>query len=476
MRLIRHGLVLWMMACLAHGAGAEPARGKQLFETAGCSGCHTSQPRPATPGEAAGLELPARSRILTKLRTLAAILQDREANPHLTPAQYCHHYGDFAREHTRVRQLIHDGNPLAPMPSWQQRSSQATTTDPAADIDAIIDYLLVSEGQAIDPAMVARWRQPVPACAALASPAGEHALAPAPVIPLDSQPQRRAELLARLNHIDRQTDLFRQAPAVSFLSYQNYLYNKISLVRGDDIDIWLLRQADLAELYNDIAKITADNRFPNHLLFLLVVDKTVLPYRAYYFERPDTGFQFIYNRPKRFLPLLVVNNRNTLSDAATNGCFECHASGPIRLRPRQWDAIPALDATAWQRLAEFNRHMLGYGHVTTDFPTGEAPLSPHDREQLTTEACQSCHDSQGIRAPLLRYHSKVIVALMNAHERADGYYEYSIPIPNMFLFPHNMKTLEPSIAPHQPAAMPPLMPLSAEENERLFQWIGTIRK
>lgn len=465
------------------------SRGQQLFESSGCTACHAPQVKVVQDGENRGFEMPPRSRILTRLRALAAILQDRESMQARTAghvhdvAQSCQFYRDFAEEYARVSRLVRDGNAAFPMPSWAQRTAAATEVagDNAADnnISELIDYLLVAEGQSLDKESLARWQHVSVNCnrdvvKEPSASASRNIMVSRPVL-LTGDQTRRAEILARLSHLDLQENALDLAPAVSFLSYQNFLFNKIGYLDDGDLDIWVLRQAALDEIFYDVQKILAGNRFPNLVYFVIAVDKSVLPYRSYFFSKPDETFRYIFRNPKRYLSPLTSRNRNAFEDADISGCFECHVSGPLRLRPRRWETIPDLSASDRQLMEAMNRRVLAYGPVTTDWPAGQPQLTEYEREPLRHEACAGCHSETAIRGPVLRYHSKEIVALMNAHEDAQGYYQYNIPKPNVFLMPKNMQTEQPSISQRTLAAMPPLMPLTEKDNAALFEWLGKIK-
>jgi hypothetical protein len=467
-------------------ANGEFVRGEQLFEHSGCASCHAPHIRVMQEGENRGMETPPRSRILTRLRTLAAILQDREARQlrkterHSDDGQTCHFYRDFAAEYLRIHKLIEEGNAAFPMPSWAQRTVTKLENLPASDdVSEVINYLLVAEGLMLDKNTISRWRTVSSACAADADKTYDSGFTRNVAMPqsivLDSDKTRRSEIFARLTAIDTEDNALNLAPAVAFLSYQNFLFNKISYIEDGDLDIWVLRQAALDEIFYDVQKILWGNRFPNLIYFVLVVDKSVLPYRGYFFSKPNETFQYIFSNPKRYLSPLTARNTNAFEDASLDGCFECHVSGPLRLRPRRWDAFPDLSAEDRRLMSSMNQRILSYGPVATDWPDNQPALSASEREPLRHEACEGCHSEKGIRGPILRYHSKEIVALMNAHEGADGYYQYSIPKPNMFLIPRNMQTEQPSISQRNLAAMPPLLPLTEQENAALFQWLGKIK-
>lgn len=458
-------------------------RGQHLFEHSGCTACHAPQVRVTQEGEGRGLETPPRSRILTRLRTLAAILQDREAMQARSgsklsyESQSCHFYRDFAGEYVRVSRLVKDGNASFPMPAWSQRTRDTSITDGDADknIRDIIDYLLVAEGLTLDGQTIARWGNFSGVCDDAASDSNAEGITAVKSVRLTGNKERRNEILARISYLDFQQNALTLAPSVSFLSYQNFLFNKVGYLEDGNLDIWVLRQAALDEIFYDVQKILLGNRFPNHVYFVIAIDKSELPYRSYFFSKPDETFQYIFRNPKRYLLPLISRNENAFVDAAMEGCFECHVSGPLRLRPRRWETIPDLSASDRRLMDAMNRRVLAYGPVTTDWPADQPALTEYEREPLRHEACAGCHSETAVRGPVLRYHSKEIVALMNAHEDAQGYYQYSIPKPNIFLVPGNMQTELPSISQTNLAAMPPLMPLTEKENAALFEWLGKIK-
>ena len=65
---------------------------------------------------------------------------------------------------------------------------------------------------------------------------------------------------------------------------------------------------------------------------------------------------------------------------------------------------------------------------------------------------------------------------MNAHEEKSGYYEYSLPNPDILdLFVGKFQTATPSISSKILPAMPPLASMTERENTELFNWIGELK-
>jgi hypothetical protein len=82
---------------------------------------------------------------------------------------------------------------------------------------------------------------------------------------------------------------------------------------------------------------------------------------------------------------------------AKDPCYACHPSGPRLVRPL---AQPGVD---WNRLALFNRRMLGYG--ACDF--GESVDARTRGAVNADERCTGCHNGVG-RGKLYAIHSRII--------------------------------------------------------------------
>ena len=452
----------------SYSADTAIERGQKMFENSGCIACHSAAVEDRNALAGIEYEKPPRARILTKLRTLAAMLQDREARfgAKAYAADCPAAYRAFAEEYQRVHALILNGNAVYPMPSWQQRSGMDTVAALAmadADIDEVMAYLLVSEGLSLLPEQIAHWRSGNRAC--------EHVEVPRVSLEVGDQ-QRREFIMARIEWLDKHQHAFDKLPDVTMLSYQNFLLNRIAFVEDGDLDIWTLRQADQEELYTDVVNIKAGSRFPNDALFIIVVDRQSPVYRAYFFKQPDMVYRWIYAKPRRFTRLEATRNPFEFVDADLSDCFGCHASGPLHLRPRQWQTVPELTEEEWSRLHHFNQRMLTYGPLITDRPASQPALDQYDLEQVTLQNCKDCHANSAIRSPLVRYHAKEIVALMNAHEQASGYFAYSQPNPDPLGLPKSIKTKVPSMYGRVLPAMPPLSVMTEQENTALFEWMG----
>jgi hypothetical protein len=144
----------------------------------------------------------------------------------------------------------------------------------------------------------------------------------------------------------------------------------------------------------------------------------------------------------------------------------------LHLRPRQWDGIGELSETDRALMKRFNQYTLGYGPMDIDWPANQKPLTPHEAEPVMINTCQDCHNANSIRSPLLRYHAKTIVALMNAHEDKQGYFNYGFPNPNPLGLPNELKTNVLSVSRRTLSVMPPLSPLTKRENADLVKWLA----
>ncbi len=457
-------LSAWCGAVLAAESAWHEA-GRQLFEQSACNACHTPAVEDGPAFAGVDFERPPRARILTKLRALAAILQDREARfgEAAYAARCAAAYREFATEYERVHQLVLNGNPVYPMPAWQQRSGVdpvVAAAQAGAEIDAVLAYLLVSEGLSLTPAQIVRWRNNSAGCANAAVP-----------VLLQSDAERRAWIKARLEQLDKQQYAFDSLPSVTFLSYQNYLLNQVAFMEDGDLDIWTLRQARQEEIFADVATLKQHHRFPNASLFIIVVDRKDPQYRTHFFKQPDMTNRWIFQSPKRYIAQELLRNPFEIVDADMRDCMSCHTAGPLRLRPRRWATVPEPGPEEWALLRAFNQRQLTYGVVTTDWPLNQPVLDAHEAEPLAITACTECHAVGSVRNPLFRFHAKSIVALMNAHEDRDGYYEYSLPNPFVFTIGQDLKTLVPSVYSRTLPAMPPLGPLTEEENAAMYQWL-----
>jgi hypothetical protein len=462
-------VLMWSVLATAEDAG-DFEKGRQLFEQSGCIACHTSSVEDGLAIAGAGYETPPRARILSKLRALGAIIQDRETTfkedwqTHCQPIQSM-----FVAEYNRIHNTVLHGNPVFPMPSWHQRTTVVNgvtvseNVNADKDISAVVDYLLVSEGLVLTPATLARWKSAPEQCVnATVQPAASS----------NSYTNRREVIRERLNVLDQQRHAFEKTPQVTFLSYQNFLMNQVSYVQDGELDIWLLLQAQRSLSYATVAEMVSHGIFPNKLLYAIVVDKGDPSYRAYFFQKPGIVDRWMYRQPKRPVLLEEVRNSYDFIDSNIRDCFGCHASAVLHLRPRQWDGIGELSETDRALMKRFNQYTLGYGPMDIDWPANQKPLTPHEAEPVMINTCQDCHNANSIRSPLLRYHAKTIVALMNAHEDKQGYFNYGFPNPNPLGLPNELKTNVLSVSRRTLSVMPPLSPLTKRENADLVKWLA----
>jgi cytochrome c553 len=411
------------------------SRGELLFRNAGCVTCHKPE---GVEGftDRHGQDIPPQSRVAYRLKIVTRMLQEREGQTQ-QPSDLCQWYKKFVDEYHDTENIIENGRDdaqvhsdyqdtqhLTPMPMWNERANRDDSSDAVADIDGIIDYLLMKGDATIQQQNIDKWKQSASTCTGL------H--------PAESKKDyevTRQQIQDRIEVLDKQQKVFDNLPLVTFFSDEIHLVDQVGYFKDGNIDFWLLRQASNTP---DMPKVLQEGHFTNRIKFIIAMDKSdVNDYSAYYFTTRD-----------------VKNPPNYVSEKFTQAplvdCFICHASGPRVIRPAIEPDIPALVDRDWSMIRLFNRDIEGYGDVNTPWPPDEKPLESGWMETVTMPACQQCHDSHSLRAPLRRYHFRSIKALIDTYEQDDGYF-----------------VKRPT---GQLAVMPPMLPLTDAGQLDLLDW------
>jgi len=97
---------------------------------------------------------------------------------------------------------------------------------------------------------------------------------------------------------------------------------------------------------------------------------------------------------------------NTEVKFAGASCYKCHSSGPLAIHPAREDLVldSKLAAALSQYIAEQPRSRF-------HFPEHSPP--PESGKPLTLSFCTSCHEEDGVRAPLYQVHSHPIRILVD---------------------------------------------------------------
>jgi mono/diheme cytochrome c family protein len=411
------------------------SRGEYLFRNAGCVTCHKPEGVEGF-ADRHGQDIPPQSRVAYRLKRVARMLQER-ASQAQQKSDLCPWYQNFADEYRDTENVIEKGRDdaqvhsdyqdtqhLTPMPAWNERANRDVSSDSVADMDDIIDYLLMKGDATIQHQNIDEWKQNASTCTELHR-----------VESKTDYEVRRQQIQDRLEVLDKQKKVFDNLPLVTFFSYEIHLVDQVGYFKDGNIDFWLLHQASKTP---DTARVLQEGKFTNRIKFIIAIDKTdVNDYSAYYFTTRDNK-----NPPD------YVSEKFT--HAPLEDCFICHMSGPRVMRPAVEPDIPALLGRDWNLIKQFNRDIAGYGNVATPWPPDEKPLAAGWMEPVTMPTCQQCHDTHSLRAPIRRYHFRSLTALIDAYEQDDGYF-----------------VKRPA---GQLAAMPPVLPLTDSGRLDLLDW------
>jgi cytochrome c551/c552 len=418
---------------------SDSGRGRILFSQSGCTTCH--KPSGAEGFlDRSGAEIPSRQRLANRLRVLASMTHEREQQSRWSAAELCSYDNKFALEYDKLHQRIetgidrnHAGTMQVVMPSWDRRANANPWSSPLQDIDALENFLIADESS-ITEEMIVNWKQQGSRCALKQQPAST-----------PDHEARRKQILDRINVLDSEGKLFDASTSITFLSKEAALFDFVGFYPDQEIDFWMLRQYAPTLLPSDVQKHLRDaDGFPMDKRYVIAVDKTDMDYRAYFFLR-DTQQDF--HNP----PAYITSNR--FIDADVSGCFACHASGPRRIRPVKREGLTDLDPQGWELLKRYNQHILGYGSVETIWPANQQKPDAHLLEAAPVESCNSCHGTDAIRAPILRYHRKPVEALLHMKERDDGF-------------------VTDSEGEHHLTAMPPVAPAIPADSAIILDWMA----
>jgi len=416
------------------------SRGETLFKNTGCVTCHKLTGAEGFT-DRYELELPPRSRLAYKLKNFADIIKERESQSRWTQSKLCGSYTDFSNEYKNIEQIILKGlsdtekpvntpdqqyediKHLTPMPSWEDRANADGLATAMKDIDSIIGQLLMDNDSTVTQELIEQWRATAKSCVIKKN---EH-----PIIDAEN---RRQQIKNRIDFLDKKEKLFDNLRLVTFFSYEVGMVDQVGYLKDKELDLWLLYQS---EKKPDLEKMLAEGRFPKLVKYVIAVDKMDVNYSAYFFINGDK------NNPPTF-------KGDHFIDAPMDNCFGCHASGSRKLRPAIDKDIPGLDIGSWKIIHGLNKLIGSYGRVTTEWPATQKPLDKACQEPVTMPACQTCHDSNSIRAPVLRYHSRTLASVIDAYEKDDGYFVKRTP--------------------GQIAVMPPVLPLTDSGRLDLLDW------
>jgi mono/diheme cytochrome c family protein len=406
-------------------------QGGQLFSRSGCITCHN----PST-GEGFtdrhGSELPPRSALAYRLRTVASVIDDREQQNRWQTNNLCHEYREFDSEYQHIYDVILHGdkaeNILTSMPAWQEQMKADNLPETSEKIKSIINGLL-NDSVTLSDEQIHTWQMNARQCAD-----EEKAVAS-----LSTDAARRQQIFSHIQLLEQQ-HAFNQVQSVGFYSVETSLYDIIAYYTDKDIDIWLLQQAPQKDIPVDQRHNLRGKAFPNPVKYYIAIDKLDVHYHAYFFVSTHTGDD-------------QNSTKLMFADTPMNDCFSCHISGVRKLRPSEESHIDELTTEDWSLVNTFNKRILSYGAVVTDWPQNQNKPGAHQLETLADKKCQPCHDMNSIQAPVLRFHQMPMARLFEAHENASGYYTHLAELKG------------------QRSAMPPVLPSTPAVKDAVQNWI-----
>jgi mono/diheme cytochrome c family protein len=406
-------------------------QGDRLFSKSGCTTCHNpSHDEGFT--DRHGAELPPRSALAYRLRTIASVIDDRERQNRWQQNKLCHEYQEFDNEYQHIYSVILNGdkgeNISTAMPAWRERANASDLPAERDDIHGVINGLL-NNSVALSDVQIQGWRANARLCTG----------ADKPMASLSTNIARRQQISSHIQLLEQQ-HAFNQIPSVGFFSVETSLYDIISYYPDKNLDIWLLQQAPKKDIPADQQHNLRGKAFPNPIKYYIAIDKQDIHYQAYFFGSAHTTDD---QNSTKFM----------FADTPMNNCFSCHISGVRKLRPGHENNIDELTKEDWNLLKTFNKRILGYGAVVTDWPLEQKMPDSHQLEALADKKCQPCHDMNSIQAPILRLHQMPMARLFEAHQNANGY----------FTRPPELKG--------QRSAMPPVLPSTQAVKDAVQNWI-----
>ena len=107
-------------------------------------------------------------------------------------------------------------------------------------------------------------------------------------------------------------------------------------------------------------------------------------------------------------PLDYFGHIRNASDVRFEGtsCYKCHSSGPLAIHPAREDLV--LDANLAAALSEYIAEQ-----PRSRFYFPQDSPRPESGKPLTLGFCTSCHEEDGVRAPLFQVHSHSIRVLVD---------------------------------------------------------------
>ncbi len=221
------------------------------------------------------------------------------------------------------------------------------------------------------------------------------------------------------------------APSVRFVSAETaffsfkdrgrrvYVKNRGHLFEQERFDYWVLHQT------------MEEPGFSNTTRFIIVVDKSVVPRRAFFLQLKDG---------------VVAPNELPSPRGFTTRCFSCHPNGARIVRPQVSDKLPPLTAADKALLKKWNAIIAAYRVTDTWVPEPRRSLTdeqvaalppsakpPSDYEvpvrevgemanaPLVMAGCVGCHRrDSGVRGPLVMQNAESI--LMMLHYPVDPYH------------------------------------------------------
>jgi hypothetical protein len=173
------------------------------------------------------------------------------------------------------------------------------------------------------------------------------------------------------------------------------VFNQVQWIPGWTRDVWMMRQSHHG--YDGDAK-SWDR-------LAIVVDKTVRPYRAAFYQFAP-GEEWVapgINRPG------LVSHAPAAPFRAR--CYACHVTGPRAIRPAPKSAAIQVSWLDRVRILAWNARIKTYGAVLSE--PGQAPTAanpfrsrhPILRRPLGLKSCTWCHSANGIRGELRLEHA-----------------------------------------------------------------------
>lgn len=173
------------------------------------------------------------------------------------------------------------------------------------------------------------------------------------------------------------------------------VFNQVQFQGGWNQDVWLMKQSHHGH----------ELPLANWDRLAIVVDKTVKPYRASFYQfTPAQKLEF--GGPSESAPYKAM-------------CFACHANGPRAVRPQFHSESVAVSLPDRIRIALWDLRVKTYGRVDSvpgaEIPGGAPFKSRHAILSLPLglKTCTHCHSPNGFRSELKLEHLSTARFLVN---------------------------------------------------------------